>query len=87
MENVRKAREIKLESTEKRRSHLVSEPNYHKATRFSEKLLFTEINKIEVKMSKLEYLGLLILAIHKIAMYEYWYDYAKPKHGDKAKLC
>ena len=53
MENVRKARDIKLESPEKGRSHLVSEPNYHKATRFSEKLQFTEINKIEVKMSKL----------------------------------
>ena len=20
-------------------------------------------------------------------MYEYWYDYAKPKYGDNAKLC
>ena len=25
--------------------------------------------------------------ISKIAMYEYWYDYAKPKYGDNAKLC
>ena len=20
-------------------------------------------------------------------MYEFWYDYLKPKHGEKAKLC
>ena len=33
------------------------------------------------------YLGLSILDISKIAMYEYWYDYAKPKYGNKARLC
>ena len=38
-------------------------------------------------MNKLVYLGLLILAIDKIALYEYWYDYAKPKHGDRVKPC
>ena len=33
------------------------------------------------------YLGLSILKMSKIVMYEYWYDYTKPKHGDMAKLC
>ena len=28
-----------------------------------------------------------ILDISKILMYEFWYDYTKPKYGDKAKLC
>ena len=37
MENVRKHKDIKLVTTEKRRSHLVSEPNYH-ATKFSQKI-------------------------------------------------
>ena len=23
----------------------------------------------------------------KMVMYESWYDYVKPKHGNKAKLC
>ena len=23
----------------------------------------------------------------KIVMYEYWYDYTKPKYGETAKLC
>lgn len=45
-----------------------------------------EINKAEVKMKKPLYLSLSILNISKIVMDGYWYDYAKPKYGDKAKL-
>ena len=33
------------------------------------------------------YLGLSILEISKILMYEFWYDYMKPKYGDNVKLC
>ena len=28
-----------------------------------------------------------ILDVGKILMYEFWYDYINPKHGDRAKLC
>ena len=38
-------------------------------------------------MNKLIYLGMSILDISKILMYEFWYDYIKPKYQDKAKLC
>ena len=38
-------------------------------------------------MNKPVYLGLSILEIGKIVMYEFWYDYVKPKYGKKAKLC
>ena len=37
-------------------------------------------------MSKPVYLDLSILEISKIVMYEFWYDYVKPKYGEKAKL-
>ena len=33
------------------------------------------------------YLGLSILELSKILMYEFWYDYVKPKYGKRAKLC
>ena len=39
MENVRKHRDIKLATTDKRINQLVSEPNYHTAKYFSENLL------------------------------------------------
>ena len=28
-----------------------------------------------------------ILDISKIVMYEFWYDYMKPKYGDNVKFC
>ena len=39
MENVRKHRDIKLVTKEKRRNYLVLEPNYHTAKFFTENLL------------------------------------------------
>ena len=37
-------------------------------------------------MKRPAYLGLLILEINKIVMYEFWCDYIRPKYGEKAKL-
>ena len=45
-----------------------------------------EMKKIRVKMTKQLYLGMSILDVSKILMYELWYDYIKPKYGDRAKL-
>ena len=36
-------------------------------------------------MNKPVYLGLSILELSKILMYEFWQDYVKPKYGEKAK--
>ena len=87
MENVRKHRDIKLVTTERRRNYLVSEPNYHTTKFFTENLLAIEMKKTEILMNKPVYLGLSILELSKILMYEFWYDYVKPKYGEKAKLC
>ena len=38
-------------------------------------------------MNKPLYLGMSILDISKTLMYKFWYDYFKPKYGDRAKLC
>ena len=85
MENVRKHRDIKLVTTEEKRIKLVSESNYHTTKHFN--LLVIEMKKTKVKMNKPVYLGISILDISKILMYEFWYDYLKPKYKDNAKLC
>ena len=87
MENVRKHRNIRLAVTKQRRNYLISEPNYHATKIFSENLLAIEIEKTQILMNKPGYFGLSILELSKIVMYEFWYDYVKPKHGEKAKLC
>ena len=57
MENVKKHRDIKLVTTDKRRNQLVTEPNYHAIKFFSENLLAIEMKKTKVKMNKPIYLG------------------------------
>ena len=87
MENIRKHRDIKLVTTDKKRSKLFSELNYHTINLISEDLSIIEMKKAKVKMNKPIYLGLSILEISKILMYEFWYDYMKPKYNDDVKLC
>ena len=45
------------------------------------------MKKAKVIMNKPVYLGMSILNISKTLMYEFCYDYIKPKYGYKAKLC
>ena len=45
------------------------------------------MKKSKVKMNKPIYLGLSILEISKILMYEFWYHNMKPKYNDNVKLC
>ena len=45
------------------------------------------MKKTKVKMNKPVYLGLSILEISKTLMYEFLYDFVKPKYGDNVKLC
>ena len=87
MENVRKHRDITIVTDDKKRSILVSEPNYHSTKCISEDLLIMETKKCEVYMNKPIYLGQAMLDISKRLMYEFWYDYLKPMYGDNIKLC
>ena len=87
MENVRKHRDIKLVRTDKKRNKLVSEPNYHTMKLIDDNLAIIEMRKVKVKMNKPIYLGLPILELSKITMYEFWYDYVKVKYEERARLC
>ena len=87
MENVRKHRDIKLATTDKRRNQLASEPNYYTIKNFSENVMAIEMKNTKVKINKPTYLGISTLDISKTLMYEFWYDFIKPKYQNKTKLC
>ena len=87
MENVRNHRDINIVTTNKQRKKFASEPNYHTTKYISEDLLIMEMKKGEVNMNKPIYLGHAILDISNTLMYEFWYEYLKPKHGYNVKLC
>ena len=61
---------------------MVSEPDYL----FTENLLAIEMKRTQILINKTVYLGLSILEISKVVMHEFWYDWVKPKYGEKAKL-
>ena len=86
VENIRKHRDIKLITTDQKRSKLVSEPNDHTINLISEDLSIIEMKKTKAKMNKPIYLGLSILEISKILMYEFWCDYMKPKYNGNVRL-
>ena len=87
MKNVRNHRDIKLVRKDKRRNQFVSEANYWAINGFSENLVAIEMKKTNLKLNKPIYLGFSILDLSKIVMYEFWYEYMKPKYVHNAKLC
>ena len=86
IENVRKRREIKLIVTEERRKKLVSQPNYTSRTAFSDHLMAVEIIKARILMDKPILVGQAILDKSKELMYQFYYEYLKPKYKEKVKL-
>ena len=71
MENVRKHRDIKLVTTERRRNYLVPEPNYYTTKFFTEYLLAIEMKRTKILMNKPVHLGLMILELSKISTNEF----------------
>ena len=87
MENIRKHKDIKLVTNEKAYLRMVMKPNFKSGVLFGENLMGCEMGKIKVVMNKPVYLGQAILDLSKIIMYEFHYDYMKPKYGENLKLC
>ncbi|MCE2507588.1 MAG: hypothetical protein J4F36_14200, partial [Nitrosopumilaceae archaeon] len=87
MENLRKRRNIRLITNKKAYEKAVMKVNFKGANRFSEDLMSIELGYIKLMMNKPIYLGQTILDLSKMVMYEFHYDYIKPKYGSKAQLC
>ena len=86
MVNVRNRVNVKLVTNKKDLNKLVKKPNYKRVSEFHENLVAVHMEKTSVKLCKPIYLGMSILDLSKTLMYEFHYDYVKPKWGDKAKL-
>ena len=86
MENIRNRVDVRLVNTEEKFRKLVSKPNYRSRKIFSENLVSVHMKKTSLTMNKPVYLGMCILDLSKTIMYDFHYNYIKPKYGDKAKL-
>ena len=87
MENIREHVDIKLVNSIEDLNKYAREPNMKNIKYFSGSLLATEMRKTEITMNKPVYFGQAILDISKTLMYEFYYEYMKPKYGNKVKLC
>ena len=87
MENIIKHKDMKLVTSRKKYANYVIKPNLKDEHPFSKELFAVEMEKTEIKMNKLVYLGQAILDLSKTLMYEFHYDYMQPKYGSKVKLC
>ena len=58
---------------------MLSESNFYNSKVFTGNLMAIEMRKAKVLMNKSAYLRLLLLDQSKATMYEFRYDYVKPK--------
>ena len=86
MENIRNRVDIRLVTNQKDAKKLIKQPNYQHRTIFSKNLAAIHMKKKKIKFNKPVYLGMCILDLSKTVMYDFHYNYIKPKYGEKAKL-
>ena len=86
MENIRNGRNIKLVTDRNDAKKLTAKPNFKRLNIFCEELIAIHMKHTSLTFDKPVYLGMCILDLSKTIMYDFHYNYIKPKYGDKAKL-
>ena len=86
MENIRNRVDVRLRTSEKSVEKLVLKPNFERLTIFNEDLVTVQMKKTALVYNKPVYLGMSILDISKILMYDFHYNNMKAKYRDNCKL-
>jgi hypothetical protein len=86
MENMREHVNIGLYTEEKRVQKQINKPPFLQQNIYSEGLVAIKQSKYEVELNKPIYVGLSVLDLSKLHMYQFHYGYIKLKYGDKATL-
>ena len=86
MENIRKRCNVKLVTDRDKFLRLVSKPTYVSSKIFGESLVAVNSRPERLKLDNPSYVGMCILDLSKVLMYDFHYNNIKTKYGDKAKL-
>ncbi|XP_024893432.1 uncharacterized protein LOC112468467 [Temnothorax curvispinosus] len=89
MENVRNHVDVKLVTTWKGRygaEAMIARPNFHSSSVFSENLVAIELRKLEVKFDKPIYVGMCILDLSKVCLYEFHHEYMSSLYRDSCRI-
>lgn len=92
MENIEKYRDIKLISNWKKdgnrngAENLISKPNFHSCTIFTENFVAIEMKKTKLVYNKPIYIGLTVLDLSKSLMYYFHYGVMQKKYEENLTL-
>ena len=86
IENIRKRQSIELVDNRKMALNLSKKPNFERATIFDKNLVAVHMKKTKIYFDKPVYVGQAILDLSKTLMFDFHYNYIKPKYGSKAEL-
>ncbi|XP_070170415.1 uncharacterized protein [Polyergus mexicanus] len=89
MENVRNHVDVKLLTKWGGRygaEAMIAKPNFHSRSVFSENLVAVELRNLEVKFNKPIYVGMCILDISKVCLYEFHHEYMLPLYRKNCKI-
>ena len=86
MENLSKRVDVKLVTTNKKLDKLTSKPSYVSFKIFDENLMAVHKIKETLTLNRPAYVGMCILDLSKMLMYDFHYNYIKYKYSDRAKL-
>ena len=86
MENLRKRVDVRLVTDEKKLDKLTSKPTYVSSKIFNENLMAVHKVKETLTLNKPAYVGMCILDLSKMLMYDFHYNYIRKKYGNRARL-
>ena len=86
MENVGNRIDVKLVSNKKDYLKWASKPSYMSHKIFHNDLVAIRKNKVTLALNKPAYIGICVLELSKVLMYEFHYDFIKIKYGNDSSL-
>ena len=86
MENLRKRIDVRLVTDEKKLDKLTSKPTFVSSKIFNENLMAVHKVKETLTLNRPSYVGLCILDLSKMLMYDFHYNYIKKKYDNRTRL-
>ena len=77
--------DVRLVSEKKKALKLIVKPTYKQHTIYDENLVGVHMRLSKVKLNKPSYVGVAILDISKILIYDFFYDFVKPTWGESSE--
>ena len=86
MENLRNPIDVNLVSNKKDSLKCTSKPSYMSHKIFDNDLVATRKNQVTLTLNRPTYIGMCLLELSKVLMYEFHYDYIKNKYSNNSRL-